>query len=82
MLTEMPVAFTVSNVFSTDVAHLVPAYAGEFVAAGRFDERGVAARTGSFDGEGHGQFDLSPEGEERRFVTYMDIVPGLGARKA
>lgn len=56
----MPVAFSVSDVFAADVAHLVAADAGEFIATARFDEACVAAGTGAFDGHAHCQLHLSP----------------------
>lgn len=82
MLAKVAVALAIADVFAADVAHLVPADTGEFVAAGRFDEGGTATRAGTFDGKRHGELDLGTESEEGGLVTDVDVSPSFGAGHA
>lgn len=61
MLAEMTIAFSVTDVFTADIAHLIATDTGELVAAGGLNKGGVASRTGAFDGKRHSELDLCAE---------------------
>jgi hypothetical protein len=78
----MAIAFAVADVFAADIAHLIAADTGEFVAAGRFDKRGVTAGASALDSERHCKLDLGAESKEGGFVADMNICPGFGTGHA
>lgn len=71
-----------SQCFSADVAHRVAAEAGEFVAAGGFDEGEAAAWAGAFHRCRAGCLDCCAEVEELGFVADVRIAPGFLAGDA
>lgn len=86
---EMSVSFAPFRVVSgftyvlpAQVAHAIPADAGQLVAARGLDETRPAAWTCSFDGRGARGFDGFAKREDQGLVAYVRIVPGLEALEA